>query len=249
MTDLQQCSRCKCKKLLELFKVRKNTGKILKTCIQCCDRYKCDQCDGKFSSSCSLQTHIKRIHYKIKDFECSKCKYKCSTKGDLQKHIKQVHDQIKDYECNLCEYKCCTNVSLQSHIKICKGKDASNMSGLELRTKEALEQLGFFKDEDYIFNCTYSKLTDFCGKNLKPDFRFFKHKIIIEIDGSQHFKPKTFGSSREEAEEQFLKTQEHDQIKNNFCRIYGYKMIRIKYTEIINTLKILHSELDDIIEY
>lgn len=249
MAELQKCSKCKCKKLLELFKVRKNTGKIYKTCLQCCDRFSCSECESKFASNCSLQTHIKRIHDKIKDHQCCKCKYKCSTKGDLEKHIKQVHDQIKDYECILCEYKCSTNVSLQSHIKICKGEDNSTMSGLEFKAKEALEILGFNQQEDYIFNQSYSKLTDYCGKKLRPDFRFIKHKIIIEVDGEQHYRVKEFGGSKEEAKENFKSAQENDKIKNDFCRIYGYKMIRIKYTEIMNLLEILHSELDDIIEY
>jgi len=40
MTELQRCSMCKCNKLLSLFKVRANTGKILKTCIKCCERPK-----------------------------------------------------------------------------------------------------------------------------------------------------------------------------------------------------------------
>ena len=35
MTELQKCSNCKCMKLLSFFKVRKNTGILLKTCIQC----------------------------------------------------------------------------------------------------------------------------------------------------------------------------------------------------------------------
>jgi very-short-patch-repair endonuclease len=123
------------------------------------------------------------------------------------------------------------------------------MSGLEFKAHEVLETLGFIKQEDYIFNKSYFKLTDYCGKRLRPDFRFINHKIIIEVDGSQHYKVKEFGNSKEESQEQFLKTQENDNIKNEFCRIYGYKMIRIKYTKIMNMLEILHSELDEIIEY
>jgi gas vesicle protein len=338
MTDIQKCSRCKCKKLLELFKVRKNTGAILKTCIQCCERFKCDIencdytcsinsnlqkhikqvhnkikdvecefcnftcstnsnlqkhikevhnkirdfecefCNFTCSQNSNLQQHIKSVHYKIKDFECEFCDYTCSQNSDLQKHIKSVHNKIKDFECEFCNFTCSKNSNLQQHIKsvhnkikdfecefcnftcstnsnlqqhilTCKGKDNSNMSGLELRTKEALEQLGFFQDKDYIFNSSYSKLTDFCGRPIRPDFRFFDYKIIIEADGIQHYKPQSFGGYKEEAEDNFKSTQESDEIKNNFCEKFGYKMIRIKYTEIKNVLSILHSELDDIIEY
>jgi hypothetical protein len=337
MTEIQKCSNCGCKKLLKFYKIRENTGKIYKTCISCCERYKCELCEFKFVSNCNLQTHIKQVHDQIKDFECTKCEYKCSTNshlqrhikavhdqiknfecekceykcsqnvdlqqhiksvhdkikdfecelceykcsknGDLQKHIKQVHNKIKDYECELCEYKCSENGTLQQHIKqihskikdfecteceykcskngdlqqhilICKGSDHSNKSGLELRTTEALEQLGFIEDIDYIFNSSYSKLTDFCGKKLRPDFRFLDHKIIIEADGKQHFKPQTFGGiSSERSEELFKLTQEYDKIKDNFCEKFGYRMIRIKHNEIKDILSILHSELDDIITY
>ena len=246
--ELQKCSKCQCKKLLKFFKVRGNTGQIYKTCIICCERFKCELCEYKCATNCNLQKHIKQVHDQIKDFECEKCDYKCATNCNLQQHIKQVHDQIKDFECELCDYKCSKNSTLQRHILICKGENHTNISGLELRTKEALEQLGFIENEDYIFNSSYSKLTDYCGRCLRPDFRLFDHKIMIEVDGAQHFKPSTFGGiSSEQAEEIFKLTQECDQIKNNFCEKFRYKMIRIKYTEIKDVLSILHYELDDII--
>jgi very-short-patch-repair endonuclease len=73
---------------------------------------------------------------------------------------------------------------------------------------------------------------------------------MIEPDGEQHFKPKTFGGiSLERAEENLKQTQECDKIKNNFCEKFGYKMIRISYNEIKDVLSILQFELDDIIEY
>jgi hypothetical protein len=279
MTDIQKCSNCGCKKLLKFFKVRENTGKIYKTCISCCERFKCELCEYTCRSNWDLQKHIKMIHDKIKDYECDLCEYKCSQNSNLQQHIKIVHDKskdyecdkcefkcsinshlqthikmvhykIKDFECNECEFKCSSNSNLQKHILICKGLDHSNKSGLELRTKEALEQLGFIEEVDYIFNSTYSKLTNFCGRLLRPDFRFLDHKIIIEADGSQHFKPSTFGGiSKERSEELFKITQESDKIKNSFCEKYGYKMIRISFKDIKDVLSILHSELDEIINY
>ena len=308
--ETQKCARCHCNKLLKFYKIRGNTGKIYKTCISCCERFKCnveeciytcstnyhlqrhikhvhdkikdfecEKCDFKCSENCTLQihikavhdkikdcecelceykcsenytlqTHIKRVHDNIKDCECELCEYKCSSNCHLQRHIKAVHNKIKDYECELCEYKCSENYTLQTHILTCKGENHTNISGLELRTKEALEQLGFIEDVDYIFNSSYSKLTDYCGRPLRPDFRFFDHKIIIETDGEQHFKAKTFGGISQECAEEFFKlTQECDQIKNNFCEKFGYKMIRISYKDIKDVLSILHSELDDIIGY
>jgi hypothetical protein len=207
--------------------------------------FKCELCDYTCSKNSNLKEHIKQVHDKIKDFKCELCDYTCS----LKKHIKQVHDKIKDFKCELCDYTCSQNIHLKQHILICKGEDHSNMSGLELRTKEALNTLGFVENEDYIFNSSYSKLTDFCGRPLRPDFRFINHKIIIECDGIQHFKAITFGGiSTEKAEKTFKSTQETDNIKNEFCEKYCYKMIRIKFNEIKDLLRILHYELLDIID-
>jgi hypothetical protein len=109
-------------KLLSFFKVRKNTGIILKTCIQCGERkikdYKCPDCDYKSSTNGNLQQHIIGVHNKIKNFECTypDCDYKCSANGNLQKHIKFVHDKIKDFECPDCDYKSSTNENLKKHI-------------------------------------------------------------------------------------------------------------------------------------
>ena len=121
MSELQRCSMCKCMKLLSLFKVRENTGKLLKTCIKCCERFKCDKCDKKFSIISKLQRHINTVHYKIKDYECSydQCDSKFSENSDLQNHIKSVHEGRKDFECTYedCDSKFSCNGNLQRHIK------------------------------------------------------------------------------------------------------------------------------------
>jgi len=208
----------------------------------------CNLCKYTCSKNSDLQRHIKQVHDKIKDIKCDRCEFKCSTNGHLKQHIKQVHDKIKDFNCDRCDYTCSSNSSLQNHILICKGEDHSNMSGLELRTKESLSTLGFVENEDYIFNSSYSKLTDFCGRPLRPDFRFIHHKIMIECDGIQHNVPSSFGGYKEEAEDNLKKIQESDNIKNEFCEKYCYKMIRINYNEIKNVLEILHYKLLDIID-
>jgi len=119
-----------------------------------------------------------------------------------------------------------------------------------MRCKEALTDLGFIEDVDYIYNHTFSELTDYCGQHLRPDFRFINHKIMIECDGSQHYKVKEFGaSSKEEAEKNFEKTKSNDKVKDEFCDQFGYKMIRMPYWDIMNMLEILSVELYDIVEW
>ncbi len=250
MTELQRCSNCKCMKLLSFFKVRKNTGIILKTCIQCGEeRFKCDQdrCNYKCSSNARLQVHIKAVHDKIKDHECPDCDYKCTRNAHLQLHIKTVHDKIKDYECPDCEFKSSTNTGLQVHINTCTG--LRNISSGEFKIIQCLEELGFFEDEDYRYNSTLSELTKYCGKTLRFDFIFILFLIVIEYDGEQHERPVRFGGiSQEEAEEKFQKTKDYDKLKDDFCRDNGYKMVRISYKDYPNILSILHTELLDIMD-
>ena len=67
--ELIKCSKCKCMKLKTLFRVKENTGKLLKTCIKCRERFKCEQCDYTCSSETDLTKHVKQVHHKIKDKE------------------------------------------------------------------------------------------------------------------------------------------------------------------------------------
>ena len=119
-----------------------------------------------------------------------------------------------------------------------------------MRCMESLEMLGLERDIDYVFNVSYYKLTDWSNRPLRFDFRFLNHKIIIETDGSQHYFPTQFGkTTKEQALINFNILKECDKIKDDFCKKFGYKMIRIPYTEICNMLTILHCELDHILEY
>jgi len=95
MTELQRCSMCKCNKLLSFFKVRTNTGKILKTCIKCSERFKCsyENCDYKCNANNNLQKHIKSIHNK----DYSKCviyKIECNDKNKKDFYIGSTTNYI-----------------------------------------------------------------------------------------------------------------------------------------------------------
>ena len=243
-----RCSHCKHLKLQEHFSMRPS-GILYKTCNKCRHNYKCEQCEDKFfKSKRDLKRHTKAVHDKIRDYSCEECSSSFSAKCKLKRHIKMVHLKIRDHKCTNCRYASSLRADLRSHIKRCTGPNYTPMSGLEMRCKEALTDLGFEEDKDYIYDHTFSKLTDWCGKRLRPDFRFINHKIMIECDGSQHFKVKQFGSSREEAERRFEIIKENDKIKDSFCDTFGYKMIRIPYWDIMKMKEILSVELNDIIE-
>ena len=71
------------------------------------------------------------------------------------------------------------------------------------------------------------------GYELKFDFYIPAYKLFIEFDGEQHFKPVQFHKqmSIEVAMENLTKTQKFDQIKNDYVKAIGERLLRIRYDE------------------
>lgn len=77
------------------------------------------------------------------------------------------------------------------------------------------------------------------GHLARFDF-YVNDEYIIEYDGRQHF---IQGNGVYDNEEKFMKTQEHDRIKNEYCAQHNIPIIRIPYTELDNiTLEMLQPE-------
>ena len=77
------------------------------------------------------------------------------------------------------------------------------------------------------------------GKNARFDF-YVNDSYLIEFDGRQHF---IQGNGNYDNEEKVKRTQEHDRIKNEYCKNKNIPLIRIPFTDIekIN-LKMLQVE-------
>ena len=123
-TMSQKCTKCKKIKLLSFFKVRvrKKRRVVLKTCIECSEKFKCtyENCDFMCSTNSDLQQHLKAVHKGIRNFKCTyeNCDYTCSKNTNLTRHIKNVHEGIKDFKCpyEKCDYECNDSAHLQEHI-------------------------------------------------------------------------------------------------------------------------------------
>lgn len=77
------------------------------------------------------------------------------------------------------------------------------------------------------------------GHQARFDF-YVNNKYIVEYDGRQHF---IQGNGVYDNEEKFARTQEHDNIKNQYCFDHSIPIIRIPYTELDNiTLEMLQPE-------
>jgi hypothetical protein len=85
-------------------------------------------------------------------------------------------------------------------------------------------------------------------QKLLFDFYLPEHNILIEYDGEQHFKPKSFyRCSIETAKKSFNELKRNDIIKNEYCKKNNITLIRIPYT-IKNINKYLLNKLNGIME-
>lgn len=90
---------------------------------------------------------------------------------------------------------------------------------------------------NYIYDEPYFKdLLSPLGNSLRPDFIIEDRKIWIEYDGEFHYKKQYENDYHEQ-------TIIHDEIKNQYAKDNGWKLIRIPYWDYDNIEEILKLEL------
>lgn len=87
--------------------------------------------------------------------------------------------------------------------------------------------------------------TIFIGNNYyRFDFYLPQYNLFIEYDGEQHYKPiRYYSQSDDEVEQNFKRTQEHDKIKNKYCKDNHINLLRIPYWEKENIETIINNYL------
>jgi very-short-patch-repair endonuclease len=96
----------------------------------------------------------------------------------------------------------------------------------ELYIENVLDKNKIEYNKQHTFlDCNNQRQGSSC-KKLPFDFYLPKYNCCIEYDGEQHFKPKKFFGG----EEGFLRRQQLDKIKDQYCKDNGIKLIRIPYT-------------------
>lgn len=100
-----------------------------------------------------------------------------------------------------------------------------NKSNGEAKIEKILKEANiFFEKEKSFKDLRFKQLARF-------DFYIPEKNYIIEYDGQQHFQPVNFGNlSENEVKMAFQKIQEHDKIKNQYCKENNIPLIRIPYT-------------------
>lgn len=166
---------------------------------------------------------------------CPKCanestgKKSMLSREDAISRARSVHGNLYDY--SLFEYKghsvkatiICPEhgafEQLPNNHFVGAGCPMCSSSSLELVTREVLNEFCIEYEQEMRFDLCRSKYP------LPFDFFIQEFNVLIECQGIQHFEPvKFFGGER-----QFRKRQKYDQIKRDFAKANGYRLLEIPY--------------------
>lgn len=202
--------------------------------------------EGEFEGIHSkiLLKHIKCGHQYLVKFNniinnnrgCPKCA------GNIKK-TKEDFQNLLDDKSNPGEYKVIGDYKNKDHptevihnicnrtTKLTYGNVRGNrfgckhcsMSSGERKVNNILTDLGI----DFVYQYQHDDCFDIVNLPMDFYFKFNNKEYIIEYDGRQHWLP-IFGNNDKEREENLIKTKEHDEIKNKFCKDNGIEMIRIR---------------------
>lgn len=114
-----------------------------------------------------------------------------------------------------------------------KGCPFCSSSAGENRVASTLEKMKISFINQYRFSGCFDKRT------LPFDFYLPDYNTVIEYQGVQHYKKKSFGAEDKKSSENYSACVKHDNIKRDYCRKNGIKEIEIKYDDFNNIEKIL----------
>jgi len=152
----------------------------------------------------------------------TKMRFKCKCGNEYKTQWKGV-TRFNQWQCPECSGK--TSKGEKYAIEFL------NKEGIQFKTQESL-------------GCINPKTK----KQLYYDFVI--DKIIIEIDGEQHYRLVNFGTTEEKAEDDFNKAKYRDKIKEQYAKDNGYKLYRIKWfgSATNENIKKLNLELEKILK-
>lgn len=110
--------------------------------------------------------------------------------------------------------------------------------------------LGAEKIKKYLDNNSIKYRTEesfldlFDKRKLKFDFYLVDYDVLIEYDGEQHFRVKSFGAGIEKSLKEFETIQRHDLMKNKYCMDKNKLLLRIPYWKYNNIEDILEKFIE-----
>ena len=210
------------------LKERKNKN-IVWHCLCDCSN-ECDvnarHLDGKHTCSCGCLQKKHAIQH------CKKRKINLLGQTFGQLTVIAETEQRKYGGQIVWECKCnCGNICYVSSSNLITGGTKScgcTKSHGEQKIKDILQQ------NNIIFE-TQKTFKTCCFPNTKMfaffDFYLPEYNLLIKYDGIQHFKATNKGWN---TEENYFKTKQRDEYKNNWCKENNIPLIRIPYTHLNN---------------
>jgi hypothetical protein len=181
--------------------------------------------------------------------ECAKIDNRLSIK-ELFERCEKVHGDTYDYSLvnNYTGYQCSIDIICKKHGEF-RQKAGDHLAGNGCPI--CCEPRGEFAVRDFLKNNGYkfkrqAKFDDCIDRaKLSFDFMVMHNGIdyLIEFQGSQHFKPKSFGSKEQTAEEMFYGVLRRDNIKRQYCYANDIPLLEISYEEVDRIPEILTAYL------
>ena len=176
---------------------------------------------------------------------CPKCGYKIKKKKNLKEYLKdfkEIHKGKYNYsKVNYINSNTKVEIICPEHGSFWQAPTIHRLGvSCPICARESSETKGEKRIREFLEsnNISYEQEVKLF-KNYRFDFYLEELNTVIEFDGRQHFeKDNYFGG-----EEGFIKTQERDNKKNNFCDENNINLIRIPYWDFKNIEKILKEKI------
>jgi very-short-patch-repair endonuclease len=199
----------------------------------CCNRSKCDHhvwnaviksrtlrnCDCPFCvniKTCPCDSFATKHPELLKEFDLK-------MNADIDPFtIAPISGKLVWWKCLECEYgwqkSLCSRTFYESGCLRCTS------SKMEKSMSKILKELNINFEMEKRFSECRDKYP------LPFDVYIEELKILIEVDGEQHFRPVNFGGKPSDLKLQ----QHHDQLKNDYAKKEGFHFLRISYSESKN---------------
>ena len=187
----------------------------------------------------------------IRGHKCKDCSYEERAKN-LRHDIKYVKERIENFNGNKLlnpeDYKdtftrnlnilcSCGNIFTTS-FKNYDEHGVNTCFSCSCKESSGEERIRIFLESNKIEFIQEKRFADCRDKRSLPfDFYLPQYNLLIEFDGQQHYEPK-FG------EDNFVRLQKHDKIKNEYCKIHNINLLRIPYWEGSNIESIISKQLN-----
>jgi very-short-patch-repair endonuclease len=193
---------------------------------------------GKVDIICPLHGHFKQTAGNhLKGHGCPNCTYNNGNIEDFIKKANSIHNNKYSYDKAIykqnktkliitCPKHGDFNQTPDKHLNRNYGCPICKESKGERRVRVFLEtNLINFKSQQTFSDC---RLID----ELPFDFYLPEYKTCIEYHGVQHYEPvKFFGGINK-----FKEQQKRDRQKEKYCKKQGINLIKIKYTQTVETV-------------